>query len=231
MTKTIAERAASVTRAPIRIIEAALEEFAEHGIDGARVDQIVKRAGVSKQLFYYYFESKDEVYKLVLEDAAEHAINLILGQDYNQPIAEDAVRHFFTIIFDQYMDMPFLIKFTVDQDYHNGAHISGRNKLRSLLPVLVDRLCAIIARGAAQGEFRPDVNTDFFYTATMLMLRGCFVSSSTAALMEDLHLDRRESLIAWRENCIELALSAIRLNPMARRSGPTVVSFPAKRAG
>src|SRR3546814_19316354 len=49
MVKTVAERASSITRAPTRIIEAALEEFTEHGIDGARVDQIVRRAGVSKQ--------------------------------------------------------------------------------------------------------------------------------------------------------------------------------------
>src|SRR3546814_657209 len=131
MVKTVAERASSITRAPTRIIEAALEEFTEHGIDGARVDQIVRRAGVSKQLFYYYFESKEEVYKLVLEDAAEHAISLLLEQDYQDMSAESAIRMFFRHIFNQYMEMPFLIKFTTDQDYHCGAHISGRNKLRS----------------------------------------------------------------------------------------------------
>src|SRR3546814_3723433 len=92
MVKTVAERASSITRAPTRIIEAALEEFTEHGIDGARVDQIVRRAGVSKQLFYYYFESKEEVYKLVLEDAAEHAISLLLEQDYQDMSAESAIR-------------------------------------------------------------------------------------------------------------------------------------------
>src|SRR3546814_12066521 len=83
----------------------------------------------SKQLFYYYFESKEEVYKLVLEDAAEHAISLLLEQDYQDMSAESAIRMFFRHIFNQYMEMPFLIKFTTDQDYHCGAHISGRNKI------------------------------------------------------------------------------------------------------
>src|SRR5690606_27046245 len=154
----------------VRIIEAALEEFTEHGIDGARIDCIVKRAGVSKQLFYYYFESKEEIYKLVLEDAAEYAINLILEQDYQSHSAEISISKFFTFIFDQYIEMPFLIKFTVDQDCHFGAHISGRNKLRSLLPVLVERLAGFLRQGAAEGELRAGIDPDFFYTATMLML-------------------------------------------------------------
>src|SRR3546814_13859509 len=91
---------------------------------------------------------------------------------------------FFRHIFNQYMEMPFLIKFTTDQDYHCGAHISGRNKLRSLLPVIIERVADFLDRGAASGEFRSEINPEFFYTATMLMLRGCFVCSSTASLIE-----------------------------------------------
>src|SRR3546814_19589556 len=115
MVKTVAERASSITRAPTRIIEAALEEFTEHGIDGARVDQIVRRAGVSKQLFYYYFESTEEVYKLVLEDAAEHAISLLLEQAYKDMSAASAIRMFFSNLFNQYMEKTFLIKCTTNK--------------------------------------------------------------------------------------------------------------------
>lgn len=217
------------SRAPNRIIEAALEEFTEHGVDGARVNRIVHRAGVSKQLFYYYFESKEEVYKLVLEHAAERAITLVLEQDYSHATAEESIRHFFTSIFDQYLEMPFLIKFTIDQDYHCGAHISGRNKLRSLLPVIVDRVSGFLAEGVAAGEFRPGTNPEFFYAATMLMLRGCFMSSSTAALIRGLHLERRECLLSWRDDCIELALAGIRAQPTDRK-GFNVVALPIKRA-
>src|SRR3546814_11379982 len=106
-------------------------------MDGARVDQIVRRAGVSKQLFYYYFESKEEVYKLVLEDAAEHAISLLLEQDYQAMSAESAIRMFFRHIFNQYMEMPFLIKFTTDQDYNCCANISCPTKLHSLITFII----------------------------------------------------------------------------------------------
>ena len=46
-----------------RILDAARSEFAEKGFDGARVDEIAKRADVNKALIYYYFKGKDELLK------------------------------------------------------------------------------------------------------------------------------------------------------------------------
>jgi len=39
----------------LRIVAAAREEFARRGFAGARVDQIARRAGVNKQLLFYYY--------------------------------------------------------------------------------------------------------------------------------------------------------------------------------
>src|SRR3546814_1463807 len=114
------------------------------------------------------------------------------------------------------MEMSFLINFTTDRDYHCGAHSSGRNKLRSLLPVIIERVADFLDRGAASGEFRSEINPEFFYTATMLMLHGCFVSSSTASLIESLHLELQESLQKWREDCMAFAISSIRARKSTR---------------
>ncbi len=62
--ETQADRSAE-TRA--RILEAALSEFAGHGLAGARTEQIASAAGVNKALLYYYFESKEKLYKATLE--------------------------------------------------------------------------------------------------------------------------------------------------------------------
>ncbi|HXY92761.1 MAG TPA: TetR family transcriptional regulator [Acidimicrobiia bacterium] len=57
-----------------KILAAALQEFSAKGIDGARVDAIAARAGVNKQLLYYYFESKAGLFRAVLrERLAERA--------------------------------------------------------------------------------------------------------------------------------------------------------------
>ena len=49
-----------------RILAAALQEFSAKGIDGARVDAIAERAGTNKRMLYYYFGSKDDLFRAVL---------------------------------------------------------------------------------------------------------------------------------------------------------------------
>jgi TetR/AcrR family transcriptional regulator len=49
------------------ILKAAVAEFAEHGIAGARTDAIARAANVNKALLYYYFEDKDALYEAVLD--------------------------------------------------------------------------------------------------------------------------------------------------------------------
>ncbi|MGW3645926.1 TetR family transcriptional regulator [Streptomyces sp. NBC_01341] len=51
-----------------RILEAATEEFARHGIAGARVDRITRAAGVNGALLYRYFGSKLNLFDAVYSD-------------------------------------------------------------------------------------------------------------------------------------------------------------------
>jgi len=54
---------------PAEITQAALEAFAEHGYAATRVDEVAKRAGVSKGLLYLYFKTKEELFKAVIRSA------------------------------------------------------------------------------------------------------------------------------------------------------------------
>jgi len=49
------------------ILNAALAEFAQEGLAGARVDSIAEAAGVNKALLYYYFRDKDTLYAATLD--------------------------------------------------------------------------------------------------------------------------------------------------------------------
>ena len=49
-----------------RILVAALREFSAKGISGARVDAIAARAKVNKRMIYYYFGSKDGLFREIL---------------------------------------------------------------------------------------------------------------------------------------------------------------------
>ena len=50
------------------LLAAARRDFARRGFEGARVDEIAKRAGVNKQLVYHHFGNKEDLYRLVLEN-------------------------------------------------------------------------------------------------------------------------------------------------------------------
>ncbi len=50
------------------ILQAALAEFAQEGLAGARVDAIAEAAGVNKALLYYYFRDKETLYGATLEN-------------------------------------------------------------------------------------------------------------------------------------------------------------------
>ena len=51
---------------PQEIAEAALAAFSEKGYAGTRVEEVAKRAGVSKGLLYLYFKTKEELFKAVV---------------------------------------------------------------------------------------------------------------------------------------------------------------------
>ena len=51
-----------------RVLAAALDEFARHGVAGARVDRIARAAKTSKERVYAYFRSKEELYVAVAAD-------------------------------------------------------------------------------------------------------------------------------------------------------------------
>ncbi|MGH6932238.1 MAG: TetR family transcriptional regulator, partial [Dongiaceae bacterium] len=53
--------------AEARILKAAEEVFATAGFSGARTAAIAKRAGVPKANLHYYFRTKEELYRRVLE--------------------------------------------------------------------------------------------------------------------------------------------------------------------
>jgi AcrR family transcriptional regulator len=48
---------------PQQILDAAFEVFGEHGLAGARLDDIAKRAGVAKGTIYLYFPNKEALFK------------------------------------------------------------------------------------------------------------------------------------------------------------------------
>lgn len=140
------------------ILDAALEEFARHGLAGARVDRIAERADVNKRLIYYYFKSKDGLFLAVLEDAyarirrAEQALHLA-----DMPPAQ-AVRRLTEFTWDYYIAHPEFLTLLNSENLHQGRHLAESRHVREMNSPLIETLGDILERGRREGIFRGGID-------------------------------------------------------------------------
>lgn len=64
---------------PGEICRAALEVFAEKGFAAAKLDEIARRAGVSKGTLYLYFEDKEDLFRAVVRSAIVPNVEAIIA--------------------------------------------------------------------------------------------------------------------------------------------------------
>ncbi|WP_432117363.1 TetR family transcriptional regulator [Streptomyces sp. bgisy032] len=97
----MAPRDPEATRA--RIFEAAVAEFARHGIAGARIDRIASEAKANKQLIYAYFGNKAELFAIVLEKKMLHLAEAV-------PVDPDDIEGWVDRLMDYHADHPELLR-------------------------------------------------------------------------------------------------------------------------
>jgi AcrR family transcriptional regulator len=61
-----------------KLLEAGMIEFEERGFNGVRVDDVVRRAGISHGTFYLYFSNKEDLFRALLRDAL-HDMEIVAG--------------------------------------------------------------------------------------------------------------------------------------------------------
>jgi len=75
-----------------RILAAATEIFAEAGFNGARMDEIARRAQVNKAMIYYHIGAKEALYATVLHNAIGHVADAISVRIETEASPEDKLR-------------------------------------------------------------------------------------------------------------------------------------------
>jgi AcrR family transcriptional regulator len=145
-------------RSQLAILGAARDEFAEHGLGGARVERIAERAGLDKRLIYYYFQNKDSLFLAVLEDtyrnirAAEQQLHLS-----DLPPAE-AVRRLTEFTWNYYLAHPEFLTLLNSENLHRGRHLEQSRRAREMNSPLVQTLGEILERGRTEGVFRGGID-------------------------------------------------------------------------
>jgi TetR/AcrR family transcriptional regulator len=95
-------KAADPERTRAAILDAAEEEFGDHGFGGARMVGIAKRAGVTHGLLHYYFESKERLYEEVVRRLFARHLRLFerLRESGGVPTAREVVLESFDLFWE-----------------------------------------------------------------------------------------------------------------------------------
>ena len=140
---------------PAELIEAAIEVFAERGFAAARLEDVARRAGVSKGTAYLYFPNKEALFKAAVAEVVVTRIEMGERdvQDW-QGCSSELLRHMLEH-WAQVITSPqgCLLKLIVAEaknfpELAAWHHTEVAERGQRLL-------AAVLARGVARGEFRP----------------------------------------------------------------------------
>lgn len=165
-----------------RILEAATEEFARGGYAGARTEQIARRALTNERMLYYYFASKEGLFRAVLEHAYLQLVEAERALALDGLAPEDAMRALVEFIWRYYVDHPELITLVNSENLHQARHLRSSERLGELLGPTIALIAGVLERGVRAGVFRPGVDPTQMYV--------------TIASLGYFHLSNRHTLSA-----------------------------------
>jgi AcrR family transcriptional regulator len=141
-----------------KILAAASVEFARHGLSGARVERIAEQSGLNKRLIYYYFDSKDDLFTAVLDEAYAdiRAAESRLKLETLDPI--DAIRCLLSFTWSYYLENPQFLGLLTSENLVQGRHVNSSAQAKTTNSNLIETLGAVLENGRAKGVFRGGID-------------------------------------------------------------------------
>ena len=151
-----AEQTARRTRIQVenseRILAAALDVFSSEGFSGATIDRIAEQAGMSKPNLLYYFPSKEEIYRALLDRQLESWLQPLRALDPDGDPAGEIADYIDRKI-EMARDFPRESRLFAREILH-GAPVLG-DVVAGPLKALVDAEVAVIRGWIEAGKLAP----------------------------------------------------------------------------
>ncbi|HTR23687.1 MAG TPA: TetR/AcrR family transcriptional regulator [Terriglobales bacterium] len=198
------------------ILRAAVNEFAEHGIAGARTDAIARVARVNKALLYYYFKDKDALY----EAALDHVFSGL--RDRLMPVLEssleprDKLLAYVGRYFDYIAANPRFPRVVQAEWMRVGPKGSPRmlRIAQEYFAPIYKRVAEMLREGAEKGQFRAVNPMDFLPSIVGVII---FYFSSAPAMKTLLKIDplSKERIEERRKFVLEFISAALLTNTIS----------------
>ena len=194
---------------PSELTAAALELFVEKGFAATRLEDVAARAGVSKGTLYLYFDSKEELFKAVIQsavlpvlaegeqifenfDGTASELLRALVNGWWRLFGSTPLSGIPKLMISEAGNFPEIAKY-----YHDNVIVRGKRLFARALE-----------RGIAAGEFRPiDVEYAVQVLLGPLVLKVLWRHSFAQCLPKDLDPER------YLATCIDIVLDGVRVRP------------------
>src|SRR5260221_6313925 len=184
----------------LRIVAAAREVFSRRGSDGARVDQIARRASVNRRLLFYYSHSKRGLFTAVLARGATELQQALADLPTGGDRPLDRIRAALGAQFDFLAAHPDLVALLTQ---------AGRSDARPFAPA-IKQLVVLLAEGQGRGQVRDDLDPHLAAAqALVLMVAYLGLESLIAMSAAPLGADEPALRERWKEAAVRLVLDGI----------------------
>ena len=160
-------RDAAATRK--RILDAAIDEFAERGFSGARIDSIAQRSSANMRMIYHYYGNKEELYVYVLD----HVYEDIRKREASLNLANldpfEAMLKLFDFTFSHFEANPHVIALWTGENLQKGLYLSSAPRAAKLSSPLVNAIRETLERGEAEAAFRPGIDPLQLYVSMVAL--------------------------------------------------------------
>jgi TetR/AcrR family transcriptional regulator len=211
---------ADLTRA--RILEAAIGEFSENGLAGARTEHIAEAAQVNKALLYYYFQGKEALYAAALEKVAVRVVSSGLAVLDSKRSAGERLVHFALNHFDR-IHSQRAFQSLMQQELmrlQRGEENALTPLVEKVFRPMMGRLKDLLAEGMRSGELIRVDTWQMMYAALGANV-FYFLSGPVMGMLHGGDVFARKALMARRKAAVEYLGQAIFVD---RRHGARVAA-------
>lgn len=141
---------------PGEILDAALKVFAEKGFAAARMDDIARKAGVTKGTIYLYFENKEAVFKQLVREAVGTTLSTVTADVATyEGSAKFLIRLMLTTVSTMLIDSDkVVLPKIVIAESANFPWLAEFYRFE-IIERGLGLMTSLIQRGIDRGEFRP----------------------------------------------------------------------------
>ncbi len=192
------------------ILEVAMAEFAEKGLDGARIDAIAATTRTSKRMIYYYYGSKERLYLAVLEESYRRMRAIEADLHLEDLAPEDALRRLVGFTFDHHYGNQAYIRLVMSENMQRGSYLAQSATIQQLNVPAIEAIRKMYERGLQQGVFRAGLEPVDLHASISALTFFNVSNQHTFGLIFKRDMRAIHAQLARRDSIIDMVLRFVR---------------------